>query len=99
MNKRFRLLVVLALIGVSIFFIYPTVQWYFFMPEEMKVLAASGREQIREYSRDEARGALSVLKTGKFLMSGPSGGFCRRSGPRTRLSQSLSSTTRTKSLR
>ena len=61
MSKRLRLLVVLALIGVSIFFIYPTVQWYLFIPEEMKVLAASGREQIREYSRDEARDALSVL--------------------------------------
>ncbi len=61
MSKRFRLLVVLALIGAGIFFIYPTVQWYFFIPEEMKVLAASGREQIREYSREEARGALSVL--------------------------------------
>lgn len=61
MSKRFRLLVVLALVGVSIFFIYPTVQWYFFIPEEMKVLAANSRERVREYSRDEARGALAVL--------------------------------------
>ena len=61
MSKRFRLLVVLALIAVSIFFLYPTVQWYFFVPEEMKSLAASSREQVREYSRDEARGALAVL--------------------------------------
>lgn len=62
MSKRFRLLVVLALVGVSIFFIYPTVQWYFFIPDDMKTLAASSREQIREYSRDEARTALSALQ-------------------------------------
>lgn len=63
MSKRFRLLVVLALIGVSTFFIYPTVQWYFFIPEDMKELAASTREQIREYSRDEARVALADLRS------------------------------------
>lgn len=62
MSKRFRLLVVLALVGVSIFFIFPTVKWYFFIPEDMKTLAAGSREQIREYSRDEARGALSTLQ-------------------------------------
>jgi preprotein translocase subunit SecD len=62
MSKRFRLLVVLALIGVSIFFLYPTVQWYFFLPEDMKTLAANSREQVREYSRDEARDALAVLR-------------------------------------
>jgi preprotein translocase subunit SecD len=62
MSKRFRLLVVLALIGVSIFFLYPTVQWYFGVPEDMKTLAASSREQVREYSRDEARDALAVLR-------------------------------------
>ena len=61
MSKRFRILVVLALIGVSIYFISPTIRWYFFVPQEMKVLAAGSREQVREYSRDTARIALAEL--------------------------------------
>jgi preprotein translocase subunit SecD len=63
MSKRFRLLVVLALVGVSIYFLYPTIRWYFAVSEDMKALAASSREQIREYSRGEARSALAVLES------------------------------------
>lgn len=62
MSKRFRLVVVLALVGVSVFFLYPTVQWYFFVPDDMQELAASSREQVREYSRAEARDALAALQ-------------------------------------
>lgn len=61
MSKRFRFLVVLALIGVSVYFIYPTISWYFFVPEESKVLAASTREQVRDHAREEARRMLDDL--------------------------------------
>ncbi|TVQ26937.1 MAG: protein translocase subunit SecD [Spirochaetaceae bacterium] len=61
MSKRFRLLVVLALVGVSVYFILPTVQWYFFIPEADKALAAGSREQIREHARGQARGTIDRL--------------------------------------
>ena len=61
MSKRFRFLVVLALIGVSVYFIYPTVSWYFFIPQESKELAASTREQVRDHAREEARAVLDEL--------------------------------------
>jgi preprotein translocase subunit SecD len=63
MNKRFRFLVVLALVGVSIYFIWPTVRWYFFIPDDMKAIAAESREQVRDYSRGAARDALAQLRS------------------------------------
>ncbi|MFW5683630.1 MAG: protein translocase subunit SecD [Spirochaetota bacterium] len=61
MSKRFRFLLVLALIGISVYFLYPTVQWYFFIPEEDKELAAGNRDQVREYARGRADEVLSDL--------------------------------------
>ncbi|MFP4485179.1 MAG: protein translocase subunit SecD [Spirochaetaceae bacterium] len=62
MSKRLRFLIVLLAIVIAGVFLYPTVQWYFFVPEEDKELAQGSRVQIREYSRDEARAALSDLQ-------------------------------------
>jgi preprotein translocase subunit SecD len=63
MNKRFRLILVLALIGVSIYFLYPTVRWYFYVPQADKELAAGTPEQVREHARAEARNALDDLSS------------------------------------
>ena len=61
MSKRFRFLLVLALVGISAYFLYPTVQWYFFVPDEDKVLASGSREQVREYARTQANAAVAEL--------------------------------------
>ncbi len=61
MSKRFRILLVLAFLGVGVLFLYPTVQWYFFIPEADKELAAGSREQVREYARAQAADALEDL--------------------------------------
>ena len=61
MSKRFRILLVLAFVGVGVFFLYPTVQWYFFIPEADKELAAGSREQVREYARAQSQEALEAL--------------------------------------
>ncbi len=61
MSKRFRFLLVLALVGVSAYFLYPTIQWYFFIPEEDKEMAAGSREQVRETARTQADAALREL--------------------------------------
>jgi preprotein translocase subunit SecD len=55
MSKRIRFFLVLALVGIGIYFIYPSIQWYFFIPQSMKELAGRPREQIRDYARNEAQ--------------------------------------------
>ena len=54
MSKRVRFLIVLALVGIGVYFIYPTVQWYFFVSDHMKKLASQPRELVRDYARSEA---------------------------------------------
>jgi preprotein translocase subunit SecD len=54
MNKRTRLIIILALIAVCGAFIYPTIKWYFIVPAEDKVLAGGSREQVREYAQEKA---------------------------------------------
>jgi len=63
MSKRFRLVLVLALIAISAYFIYPTVRWYFYLPESERELASGSREQIRDYARQEASEALDELRS------------------------------------
>jgi len=62
MSKRLRVTLVLALIGVGLTFIYPTLQWYYRIPEEKKIQAGSSREQIREYAQARAKGEMDRLK-------------------------------------
>ncbi len=62
MSKRLRLLIILAIVGVSALFIYPTVQWHFFTSPEKKALAGSAREQVREYAQARTKKELDELK-------------------------------------
>src|SRR6056297_682488 len=62
MTKRLRFLIILAVIVISGVFLYPTVNWYFFIPEEDKELAQSSRGQLRDYARSEARRAIGELQ-------------------------------------
>jgi len=54
MTKRGRLIVVLLVLIVGGYFLYPTFSWYFFVPQETKDLAAGSKEQIKEYARGRA---------------------------------------------
>ena len=62
MSKRLRLLLILLLVGFGVVTFYPTVQWYFAVPQEMKQLASSSRMQIRDYAVRQAREALGDLR-------------------------------------
>ena len=62
MSKRLRLLLILLLVGFGVVTFYPTVQWYFSVPQDMKQLASSSRMQIRDYAVRQARGALGDLR-------------------------------------
>lgn len=63
MNKRGRLLIVLVVVIVCGVFLWPTYNWYFNVPQDMKDLSAASREQIREYSVTMAENDLEELQT------------------------------------
>ena len=62
MNKRGRLLIVLVVVIVCGVFLWPTYNWYFNVPQDMKDLSAASREQIREYSVTMAENGLDDLQ-------------------------------------
>ena len=62
MKKRGRLFIVLLVVVLCGIFLYPTVKWYVFVPQETKDLATGSRTQIREYARGQATRVLRELK-------------------------------------
>ncbi len=50
MSKRFRFLLVLVLIIVAAVFLFPTFKWYVTIHDNVKELATSSREQLRDYA-------------------------------------------------
>ncbi len=62
MSKRARLFIVLLVLVVCGIFIYPTVHWYWIVPEKDKELAAGSREQIRTYARGIAAKGVKDLE-------------------------------------
>ncbi|NNM68220.1 MAG: protein translocase subunit SecD [Spirochaetales bacterium] len=63
MSKRFRLFTILILLGVGVWFLYPTVVWYFFTTKPQQQLASSSLEQIRDFSVAHAQADLKDLQT------------------------------------
>lgn len=63
MSKRGRLLIVILVVLVCGVFLWPTYNWYFNVPQEMKDLSAASREQIREYSVTMAENGLETLQS------------------------------------
>ena len=62
MKKTGRIMLVLLVVVVASFLLYPTVKWYMFTPQSIKELAAGSNLQIREYSRGQASRDVRVLK-------------------------------------
>jgi preprotein translocase subunit SecD len=61
MSKRFRILLVLVLLGIAVSFLYPSFKWYFLVSQEQKELSAGSRLQIKLYAEQQARDALQEL--------------------------------------
>jgi len=55
MSKRYRLVILLVVLGVCFLFLWPTIRWYFFIPKEQQALALESRESIRTYSFQAAQ--------------------------------------------
>ncbi|MDD3902632.1 MAG: protein translocase subunit SecD [Sphaerochaeta sp.] len=62
MKKRSRLVIVLLVVLMCGYFLYPTFKWYGGVPESTKELATGSNVQIKEYSRGQASRDLRALK-------------------------------------
>ncbi|MCK5007314.1 MAG: protein translocase subunit SecD [Spirochaetales bacterium] len=63
MSKRFRLLLVIILIGVAFSFLYPSIQWYFLVPQTKRDLSSGSRNQIKLYAERRAADTLRELQS------------------------------------
>jgi preprotein translocase subunit SecD len=61
MKKRYRLLILIAVLGVCFLFLWPSIQWHFFTSRDQKALAQGTREFIRDYSSLKANTDLQLL--------------------------------------
>jgi preprotein translocase subunit SecD len=62
MKKRYRFLLVLVLVAIAFSFLWPSIRWYFLVPQADKEIAESSRNRIKEYSVDEAIKAVERLR-------------------------------------
>jgi len=62
MKKRGRLFIVLLVVVMCGIFLYPTIKWYAFVPQETKDLATGSKIQIKEYASGRATKDLRELK-------------------------------------
>ncbi len=58
MNKRARLVILLAVLAICYAFLYPSVKWYWGTPKEVQALALGSLENIRDFAT--AQGAQDV---------------------------------------
>lgn len=54
MKKRYRLLLIVALIAVGFYFLWPSITWYFLTPQADKEVAESSRNQIKVFAQEKA---------------------------------------------
>ena len=52
MKKRYRFLLILVLMAVGFYFLWPSIQWYFLTPQADKEMAESSRNQIKVYAQE-----------------------------------------------
>jgi preprotein translocase subunit SecD len=61
MSKRYRLFILLIILGVCFLFLWPTIRWYFFISRDQQTLALESRQQIRTYSSQASGDELQRL--------------------------------------
>jgi preprotein translocase subunit SecD len=61
MSKRYRFLIILAIIVVCFIFLSPSIRWYFFVPKLDQTRALASREQIKAYASQTAQADLENL--------------------------------------
>ena len=61
MKKRYRFLIILAVLAVGFYFVYPSIKWYFLTAQVDKDMAESSRNQIKVYAQERADTAIKSL--------------------------------------
>ena len=61
MNKKSRLITIIAVLAVCFAFLWPTISWYARTPKEDQALALSTLENIKDYSNFKAASDLSLI--------------------------------------
>ena len=61
MKKRYRFLIILAVLAVGFYFVFPSIKWYFLTEQVDKDMAESSRNQIKVYARERADTAIKNL--------------------------------------
>jgi preprotein translocase subunit SecD len=61
MKKRYRFLIILAVLAVGFYFVWPSIRWYFMTPQADKDMAESSRNQIKVYAQERADSAIKSL--------------------------------------
>jgi preprotein translocase subunit SecD len=54
MKKRYRFLLIVVLVAVGFYFLWPSMKWYFFTPQADKEVAESSRNQIKVFAQEQA---------------------------------------------
>ena len=54
MKKRYRLLLIIVLMAVGFYFLWPSIKWYFLTPQADKEVAESSRNQIKVFAQEKA---------------------------------------------
>jgi len=61
MKKRYRFLIILAVLAVGFYFVWPSIKWYFMTAQTDKDMAESSRNQIKVYAQERADTAIKTL--------------------------------------
>ena len=61
MKKRYRFLIILAVLAVGFYFVWPSIKWYFLTAQTDKDMAESSRNQIKVYAQERADSAIKSL--------------------------------------
>ena len=69
MNKRTRLLVLLAVIALCFVFLWPSISWYGRTPKELQQLALGSTENIKNYAELKAAEDVRAIKKNGFIVS------------------------------
>ena len=62
MKKTERILIAVIVLAICVWFLFPTIKWYFFVPAEDKALTTGSTLQVKEYSQGQAQEVLRYLQ-------------------------------------
>ena len=62
MKKTERILIAVVVLAICVWFLFPTIKWYFFVPAEDKALTTGSSLQVKEYSQGQAKDVLRYLQ-------------------------------------